>query len=281
MGSLSRSVKVSICIGLFVPLVWSATAIAELRIQRDVEFTKRGPKTLKADVYLPSEGDGPFPGVMMVHGGAWMGGRKTDMSMHARRLASKGYAVVSIEYRLAPQHKFPAQIEDCREALVWIRKNAQRFRIDPRRIAGFGYSAGGHLVCLLGLLNSDDESQRLQAVVAGGAPCEFRTIPATSGLLIYWLGGRRSELPNVYRDASPATFASADDPPVFFYHGERDRMVPDRSAKVLHGLLKDKGVRTDMHTVVDAGHIKTFFDQQPVDRAADFLDEVLKPSQPE
>jgi triacylglycerol lipase len=189
--------------------------------------------------------------------------------------------VVSIEYRLAPQHKFPAQIDDCRTALLWIRENAKRFRIDPTRIAGFGYSAGGHLVCLLGLLNSDDENERLQAVVAGGAPCEFRTLPETSGLLTYWLGGTRSELPEAYRDASPTTFASADDPPVFFYHGQRDRMVPNRSAKGLHQLLKDKGVRTDMYTVVDAGHIKTFFDQKSVDRAAQFLDDVLKPSQPE
>lgn len=281
MGGSSRAMRLLVGVGLFVPLVWAAPVAAGPRIQRDIEFAKRGTKSLKADVYLPPEGEGPFPGVLMVHGGAWTVGTKTDMSMHARRLATKGYAVVSIEYRLAPQHKFPAQIEDCRTALLWIRENAARFQIDPSRIAGFGYSAGGHLVCLLGLLNGEDENERLQAVVAGGAPCEFRNLPERSSLLTYWLGGPPSELPEIYRDASPASFVSADDPPIYFYHGEHDRMVPSRSAMQLHQRLKAKGVRTDMHLVADAGHIKTFFDLQSVDLAAQFLDDVLKPSQPE
>ena len=273
--------RLRLLLPFIVPCLLSLSAPdskAGSRIERNIEYARRGERILKADAYLP-DGEGPFPGVLMVHGGAWIVGNKRDMSMHARRLVRRGYAVISIEYRLAPKHKFPAQIEDCREALAWMRKNAERFQIDPDRIAGFGYSAGGHLVCLLGLDVANDD-ERLQAVVAGGAPCDFRAVPESSDMLSYWLGGPRRKLPDIYRDASPSAFATGDAPPVFFYHGERDRMVPNRTAQELYQELKDKGVRADMHTV-DGGHIKTFFDEQSVDRAAKFLDDVLKPSRQE
>ena len=138
---------------------WAAANLAATRadepadspvVHADVAYADRGDKPLLADVYLPP-GEGPFPGVLCIHGGAWRFGDKKRMKGIARQLANNGYTAVAIDYRLAPKHVFPAQLEDCRAALRWIRANANRYHVDPKRIAVFGYSAGGHLAALLGV----------------------------------------------------------------------------------------------------------------------------------
>jgi acetyl esterase/lipase len=254
---------------------------------RDVTYVVRGEQKMLADVYLP-RGEGPFPAVLMVHGGGWISGAKWHMARHAQVIAEHGYTVASIQYRLAPLDKFPAQIEDCKEAVRWMRRNAEKYKIDASRIAGYGYSAGGHLVCLLGVTDAsagleglaaeekDAPSTRLQAVVAGGAPCNFEYIPANSNALAFFLGGSRRETPEAYRLASPTSFVSKDDPPVFFFHGADDQLVPRTSPEALKKQLHDLGVRTEMYIVPDKGHITAFLDNQTALEALKFLDDVLK-----
>ncbi len=257
--------------------------------QTDVVYVERDDQKLKADLYLPA-GEGPFPGVLLVHGGAWFMGSKSHMVFHAGRLAKAGYAVVAISYRFAPQHKFPAQIEDCKEAVRWMRRNSAKYKIDPERIAGFGYSAGAHLVALLGTTDADDgleganvkgdsTSTRLQAVVAGGAPCDFQWLPENNRILAYWLGGSRGEKPDLYRQASPIAFVTKDDPPVFFYHGEADFIVPRKYAEQMAEKLQEVGVETRFHLMSGKGHIAVFLDMSATEKAIEFLDEMLK--QPE
>ena len=261
-----------IVVALVTSIGWPA--FADSVVYRGIEYAKPDNHRLLADIYVP-EGEGPFPGVLMVHGGAWMSGHKGHVAGHAHQLMKRGYTVMSINYRLAPKHKFPAQIDDCRTALRWMRQNAKNYHIDTTRIAGFGYSAGGHLVCLLALNQSEHPEEHLQAVVAGGAPCKFENVPPDSPVLAYWLGGTRRELPVVYREASPTTFVGRDDPPVFFFHGEDDLLVRPRSSKALHDLLAENDVRTEFHLVPEAGHLKAFFDRNAPQRAADFLDSVF------
>ena len=133
------------------------------------------------------------------------------------RLVEHGYVACSIDYRLAPKHPFPAQIDDCKAAVRWLRCHAKEFKMDAARIGGYGYSAGGQLVALLGVTDrndglegpdatADSPSTRLQCVVAGGAPCDFRSMPADSIGLAYWLGGSRAEKPLAYQQASPLQF---------------------------------------------------------------------------
>jgi acetyl esterase/lipase len=251
-----------------------------------VTYSIRDDRELKADIYVP-EGQGPFPGVLMVHGGAWLVGNKRDMRAAARLVARHGYTVAAINYSLAPRHKFPAPVEDCKAAVRWLRKEAGRYKLDPERIAGYGYSAGGHLVSMLGVTESKDglegksseacpPSSRLQAVVAGGAPCDLEQIPRDVRFLAYFLGGSRGEVPEVYRRASPTTYASPDDPPFFFFHGESDSMVPRESPEALQARLEAAGVPTRFHTVEGKGHITAFLSQEPVERAIEFLDRHLK-----
>ena len=187
---------------------------------------------LTLDVYVP-EGEGPYPGILAVHGGSWRSGTKLNWMRHARKIARAGFVVVAINYRHAPRDPFPAQIHDCKAAIRWMRVHADKYKIDPEQIGGTGYSAGGHLVALLGTSDMDDGlegdvpeseqgiSTRLQAVAPGGAPCEFSWIDDDSRALAYWLGDSRQKNPEIYRAASPTTYITADDPPFYFFQGNR------------------------------------------------------------
>ena len=225
--------------------------------------------------------------MLVVHGGAWRMGARADFATIAKGLAEHGYTAVAIDYRLAPKYKFPAQIYDCQAAVRWMRSHASELKIDPTRIGGFGYSAGGHLVALLGTLDDKElrepglpanaPSARLQVVVAGGAPCDFRVLPGHSDRVAFWIGGTRDQLPNEYRDASPASFITADDPPMYFFHGQQDLLVPVQSPTEMVKELKAAHVTCEMCVVKDAGHIQALFDRTALDHGLAFADKYLKP----
>lgn len=260
-------------------LASSASAADGYDLVPDQVFVERESGPLQADVYIP-HGDGPFPAMIVVHGGAWATGTKTQLSGIAQGLAKLGYTAAAIGYRLAPQDKFPAQVYDCQAAVRWLRANAARFKVDPDRIGGYGYSAGGHLVALLGAMDDDDvrepglpadaPSARLQLVVAGGAPCDFRLLPADSTRLAYWLGGTPAEKPDAYRDASPTSYVTSDDPPMFFFHGEKDELVPVRSPQRMVDKLKQAGVPVEFCEIAGAGHMAAVIDRPAMLQAVAF-----------
>jgi acetyl esterase/lipase len=283
-----RSKKLArLCAFVSLALPFPATVFAKpaVDVLRNREYIKRDSGPLAMDVYMP-QGAGPFPGVLVVHGGAWTMGSRVQLAAIANALAEHGFTAATISYRLAPKHPFPAQIYDCQAAVRWMREHAGELKLDPAHIGGFGYSAGGQLVALLGTLNDDDfreqglpkdaPSARLQAVVAGGAPCDFRVLPADSTRLAYWLGGTPAEKPDAYRTASPAAFITPDDPPMFFFHGARDLLVPAHSPQRMVALLTAAGVGAEMHLIKDAGHIEALFDRTTLDLALAFADQHLK-----
>ncbi len=254
-------------------------------VLRGIPYVARGRTHLQADVFLP-EGAGPFPGVLMVHGGGWVSGYREQMNQHSRILAEKGFVVVSISYRLAPRFHFPAQLVDCQDALRWMVGNAERYHIDSTRLAGFGYSAGAQLVCLLGFDSgpsgqpgaADQTCPRLRAVVAGGTPCDL-TAGTYGGLLrCAYLGGTRRQYPERYRQASPLYHLSACCPPTFFYHGDVDRMVGAEGVRAASRRLRELGVRSEVYWVTGKGHVATFADDAAIRRAAAFLTDVLGPA---
>jgi len=263
-----------------------STFAGEYDIQYGEVYVQRESGPLKADLYLP-HGKGPFPGVLVVHGGAWYMGTRAQLSGVAQRLASRGFTCMAITYRLAPKHPFPAQIEDCQAAVRWMRTHAKRLKLDPQRIGGFGYSAGAQLVALLGTSDSDDgledrptaaklPSTRLQAVVGGGAPCDFRLLPLDSNMLSFWLGGTRRQRGRQYRLASPVAFVSADDPPMFFFHGEKDDLVPLASPVVMCQALQAVGVPAELYVVPNVGHLMAVMDREALEKGIAFLAEKLK-----
>ena len=281
-----RSLKLTVLLAVFAgPAGWGLPARAEesapVETRYGQVFVERESGPLQADVYLP-QGKGPFPGVVVVHGGAWYMGTRAQLSAVAQLLAQRGMTAVAISYRLAPTHKFPAQIEDCKAAVRWMRSQAEELKIDPTRLGGFGYSAGAQLVSLLGTSDLNDglegiedpahaPSTRLQAVVAGGVPCDFRELDLDSRGLAFWLGGTRREVGEQYRLASPRAFVSADDPPMFFFHGETDTLVPIISPRAMCDSLQSAGVPAELYVVPKIGHNFACMDREALAKSVEFL----------
>jgi acetyl esterase/lipase len=277
---LLSAIALSVCVAA------APASAGEVDVTYGQTYLERDSGPLKADVYIP-RGEGPFPGVVVVHGGAWRMGSRVQLAGVAQILAEHGMVAVAISYRLAPQSKFPAQIEDCKAAVRWMRAEATRLKIDPEHIGGFGYSAGAHLVSLLGTTSPEDGLEgladavqqpgtRLQAVAAGGAPCDFRPLPLDVDGLAFWLGGTQGELPEQYRLASPAAFVTPDDPPFFFFHGESDQLVPLLSPAHMCKQLDAAGVPAELYVVPKVGHIACALNRDAVDRAVAFLESHLK-----
>lgn len=251
----------------------------------NVTYSKGDGYSLLCDIYQP-EGDGPFPALLAVHGGAWTHGSKLNMFRHAWKFARAGYVVIAINYRHAPQYKFPAQVHDCKQAVRWIRSKQEKLKIDPDQVAVFGYSAGGHLGAMLGATDDKDGlegpmhneaskiSTRVNCVVVGGGPCEFSWLKSRA--LVHWLGDSPQNDPEVYKQASPLTYVTPDDPPFIFFHGGGDGVVPIESAKKMHQSLEQSGIESKFHTVGMKGHLATFTDTGWLDDAIAFLDEKLK-----
>ncbi len=266
-------------------------------VERDLAYGPHERNTL--DVYVP-KGDGLFPLVIWVHGGAWRGGSK-DGGGPAVRLLDRGYAVAAINYRLSQHARFPAEIEDCKAAVRWLRANAAKYHFDPDRFGAWGASAGGHLVALLGTAGDVKElegngghqsvSSRVQAVCDWFGPSDFskvveQAIPGTridrtrddcpEALLI---GGRIADHPDRVKRANPITYVTKDDPPFLIVHGDKDDVVPVGQSRILHEALKAAGVDSTLVVVPGAGHGTGIGTPETLRQVEAFFDKHLKAKQ--
>lgn len=250
-------------------------------VDDNIVYTPQGwPQALTADLYKPVvEGGGPFPGVVMIHGGGWTGRTRADMDKISRMVAARGYVVMNVSYRLAPKYRFPAQLQDVLQAVTWLRANAATQNVRPDRIGAWGYSAGAHLAALIGVTSPGDkhfvEGSRVQAVVAGGTPVDVR----------YYKGGKLTNAlmgvgydanPDLWRDASPIALVSADDPPTFLYHGTFDYTVGVKNSKELYDALNTAHVPSELYLMRGLDHFATFFVDPPVAQGIEFLDRYLR-----
>lgn len=256
---------------LAVLIAAAAPGAGAVEVERDIEYARAGERSLKLDAYIP-DGEGPFAGVLVVHGGGWRSGSKKQLSIQAYALARAGLACFAIDYRLAPEHRWPAQIEDVRAALAWVKAHAAERRVDAGAIGAYGYSAGGHLVACLG---TDDGA--VQAVVAGGAPCDFSDFPRLPGGLSYLFGVPRDEKPDLYRGASPVALISGDEPPMLFFHGAADLLVPAGQPKRMIEALRKAGRDADLYEIPLMGHIAAAIHPAALERAKAFFLARLKP----
>ncbi|MBV9122601.1 MAG: alpha/beta hydrolase fold domain-containing protein [Planctomycetes bacterium] len=235
-----------------------------VKMLRDLAYVPDGHERHLLDLYLPEKADGPLPLIVWIHGGGWQAGNKDHPP--GLPLVSKGYALASINYRLSQHAKFPAQIEDCKAAIRWLRANASKYHLDPKRIGVWGASAGGHLVALLGTtggvkaLEGDEgnlkESSRVQAVVDWFGPTDFmhlKTQGAQSPVTAL-LGGSPEVDPEKAREASPITYVGKDDPPFLIMHGDKDPLVPLKQSQELYQALKKAGVDATLEVIPGAGH---------------------------
>lgn len=269
---------------------------AGVQQRRDLPYVTGGHERQRLDLYLPPNAKN-VPLVVWVHGGGWQNGSKDRTP--ALVLLSKGYAVASINYRLSSHAVFPAQIEDCKAAIRWLRAHASDYGYDPNRIAAWGSSAGGHLVAMLGVTGDVKEfdtgenlnvSSRVQAVVNYYGPSDLLSMDAQSTAISRMkhdapdspesrlLGGTLQENKEKARRASPITYVSKDDPPMLLVHGDADPLVPLAQSETLLAALKKAGVDASLYVVKGGGH-GGFRDPGVLPRVEAFLARVLKAPQ--
>lgn len=240
-----------------------------IRAERNLIFRQAGGTDVTADLFRPDD-QAVYPLVIVIHGGAWSAGDKWQVGDHARELAQAGFVALAINYRLAPAHPLPDQIDDCRAALLWGAEQAVRWRADASRVCLWGYSAGGHLSALLAT-DPQAGDPPICAVVAGGTPCDFDFLPTDSTALAHVFGGARADIPAVYQQASPIAHVTPQTPPFFFFHGESDALVPAASSRRMHQRLREVGVESVYHLVAGRGHLLTFIDFNSRRLAIEFL----------
>jgi len=265
--------------------------VANVAAQRDLVYKRVEGEILRLDLYFPEKFSGPLPVIVWIHGGGWSRGRKERCPAVA--FVNDGYAVASIDYRLTSIAPFPAQIEDCKAAVRWLRANASKYSLDSDHVGVWGHSAGGHLAALLGtsggvrdLEGGGDNmsySSRVQAVCDVSGPSDLvgfyheasQSPTAKSGkamsAIAALVGGSADQNQTKAIAASPIRYVSKDDPPFLIIHGEADATVPVTQAESLAAALKAAGVETTLEIAAGRGHgaggpkfrlmIKTFFDK--------------------
>jgi acetyl esterase/lipase len=256
-------------VALWVPgLVYSQVPKLAVQTENDLVYGKGGDKEMKLDLAMPKDGDGPYPAIVCIHGGGWRGGKREDLRQTIPVLAGRGYVAVTISYRLSSEAKWPAQIQDCKAAIRWLRSNAKKYKTDPDRIGVMGFSAGGHLACMLGATDKNDgfegsggnpdQPSRVQAVVSFFGPTNFNSKDWTDQVeetfLIPILGAKYEEKPELYRNLSPINFVTKDDPPFLFFHGTADMLVGVRNSRQMAEKLKEVGVSARVVELEGEGH---------------------------
>ncbi|MFO0939112.1 MAG: alpha/beta hydrolase, partial [Gemmataceae bacterium] len=268
-----------------------------VKAHTNVTFAKIGNEKLLLDLTVPNT-PGPHPVVVCIHGGAWKLGDRYDLAWSIcgetiiEEMNKAGYAAATIEYRLAPKHKFPAQIEDCKTAVRFLRANAAKYNLDPDRIGALGFSAGAHLACLLGTTGPEagfdgtlypDVSSSVRCVLDYFGPSDLTLYSKSEGIvdsyMVPWLGKDAAKSLDIYKKASPITYVSKGDAPTLIVHGTFDVMVPVIHAERYRDKLKAEGVPVDCLFLPGRLHGWRHEDTKVTDaKGIEFLNKYLKPA---
>ena len=265
------------------------------RVLKDLAYVENGHERQKLDLYIPAQGVKPLPLIIWIHGGAWKGGNKERSP--ALQFLDRGFAVASVNYRLSQHAVFPAQLEDCKTAVRWLRAHAEEYGLNMDRFGAWGGSAGGHLVAMLGVTGDTKDfdvgphlkfSSQVQAVANYFGPADLTSMGAQSGPESTMkhdapdspesqlIGGPILENKEKAKKASPLTYVSRGDAPMLLVHGDKDPLVPWQQSQVLYDALQKAGVSSELRIVKNAGHGAGFGAPEFIAVAA-FFKERLQP----
>lgn len=246
----------------------AAAAAGPYQVTPDIEFSAPGGESLKLDAHIP-EGKGPFPAVILVHGGGWTAGHKTANFVKPLFpvLDQTGMAWFTIDYRLAPKHPYPAARIDVEAAVAWVKKHAKQYKVNPRKIALMGESAGGHLVNLVGTKNEAG----VAAVVCFYGPVDmevfarrFEGQPPNANMKGFFQVERYDEADKAkLREASPHTYIGKKTPPFLLIHGTKDAAVAYEQATLHAELFGKRGIPVELITVQDGVHGVVNWEKDP------------------
>jgi acetyl esterase/lipase len=264
----------------------------EVKVEKDVVYGTVQETPLLLDAYTPDDTTAKHPGIVLIHGGGFIGGDKSFYAPMGKRLAAKGYAVFSLNYRLAPKNHYPAAVDDVQRAVRWLRAHAAVYRLDPDHIGALGDSAGGYLVAMLGTRETRDNSDadlakfssKVQCVVDLYGPADF-TLPASSTgqagiyLLTQFFGKPPDQAVDLYKDGSPIVYVTKESAPFLIVHGTADMLVPPDQSRRMHDALRAADVKVTLVELYKYGHgfLNPASPGQTGLLAEDFLDHTLKP----
>lgn len=238
-------------------VVWAAVLATAGEWKTDIEFTRAGDVSLTLDAWIP-EGKGPFPTVIVVHGGGWEAGDKqTFVKPLFEPLRNSGFTWFTINYRLAPKYPFPACTDDAMRAVEWVKANAKQYKVNPRKIALMGESAGGHIVAYVGARGRG--KTKVAAVVDFYGPHDLLRREKQRGLSknlkqLLHVEEMTAVTERKLTEASPITYVHGKMPPFLFIHGTNDQAVPYEQSPLMCEKMKAVGAVCEVYTVQGAPH---------------------------
>ncbi len=259
--------------------------------EEGIEYSNPDGEQLQLNLARPKSGEGPFPAVLCIHGGGFRAGKRDSYDTLCLKLAERGFVAVTITYRLAPKHKFPAAVHDTKAALRWLRANAATYKINPEKIGVTGGSAGGHLAQFLGVTanapqfegtgGNANQSSRVTCVVNVYGPSDFtksygKSVDAHE-VLPLWLGGNLETARTMHIQSSPLYWVTPNAAPTLCIHGTEDKYVAHEQAVWLIDKLKAATVEAELLTLDGAGHGFKGADAEKAEAALfEFFDKRLK-----
>ncbi len=274
------------------------TVPSDVELVSDVVFGKGGDRDLKMHILKPKKAiEEPMPVVVFIFGGAWRTGSRDAGIKPLSALAQKGYFCVSIEYRFSQEALFPAQLEDVKCAIRFLRSKAAEYHINPDKIGVWGQSSGAYLAVMLGTTGdmkdfegkggATEFSSRVNAVVDWFGPTDFTKMDVAGSKMKHdpadspesrLIGGAIQENKDKCAKASPLTYVTSDDPPFLIMHGDRDPVVPYNQSELLVAALKKAKVKCVFEPVPGGGH--GFVGPQHEKKVLAFFDEQLRGIKP-
>jgi acetyl esterase/lipase len=243
-------------------------------LMEEVQYGLAGDYPLMATLYKPKNKSAkPAPAIVYIHGGGFTGGERDQFEANAAYFTNHGYVGLCISYRLAPQDKFPAQVQDAKCAVRWLRANASQLNIDIERIGVCGASAGGSISALTAYAQGVPEfadqggnsgfSEQIQAAIFQCGIYDFmpRTMPfgILDSVKKSYLGGKYEEIPQKYKKASPIEYVNKTSPPTLLFHGDADETVNVKHAYLLSEKLKANGVYHELYIAEGGSHSAYIF----------------------
>ncbi len=258
------------------------TVLPTVQSIHNIAYVPDGVNQQVLNLYLPPEGEGPFPTVLLIHGG---GGCMLDLADLATQLARQGYAAVSMNFRDFPSYSYPAAVEDAFCSLGWLHANAETYQLDTERIYALGHSMGGTLAAMLAVVDdpaifmSDcphtlPEANRIHGVVTYTGIFDYTSPSMTNALISYagrYLGGTKAAIPEIWSQASPITWLDGSEPPFLLIHGEADDNIPPEQSQAFAAALQATGVQNELLLIPEADHFDIIGSQVTLEAALEFL----------
>lgn len=253
----------------------------------DLVYNKEQDRVLHFDAFINTKKK-KNPAVILIHGGGWRSGNKSQMQFIGKEIAAKGYSCFAIEYRLSLEAKYPDGVIDVKNAIKFIKDNAAKFNVDPNKIAVLGCSSGGQMAALIGTTNNNPlfkdkkiksrSSSKVHAIIDVDGVLAFKHPESSEGdMAAFWLGGKSDEIPENWKNASALSHTDKNTPPVLYicssiprFHAGRDDMIK---------ILNNYKIYNEVQTIPDSPHSFWFYDPwftQTITYSVRFLDKIFK-----